>query len=143
VRRLRASCCSRPSGWAGRADGLVFYVPFAAAVLLVALGSDYNVFSVGYIWAEARHRPLPEALTVAVPRSTRAISAAGLALAVSFALVALIPLASFRQLAFALGVGVVLDAFLVRAVLVPAVISLVGPVSGWPGRQLTGPDDTS
>jgi RND superfamily putative drug exporter len=67
----------------GGADGLVFYVPFAAAVLLVALGSDYNVFSVGYIWAEARHRPLPEALTVAVPRSTRAISAAGLALLVT------------------------------------------------------------
>ena len=36
------------------ADGLVFYVPFAAAVLLVALGSDYNIFSVGYIWEQAR-----------------------------------------------------------------------------------------
>jgi RND superfamily putative drug exporter len=127
----------------GGADGLVFFVPFAAAVLLVALGSDYNVFSVGYIWAQARHRPLPEALAVAVPRSTRAISAAGLALAVSFALVALIPLASFQQLAFALAVGVLLDAFLVRAVLVPAVITLVGPVSGWPGRRLTGPGTTS
>ncbi len=60
------------------ADGLVFYVPFAAAVLLVALGSDYNIFSVGYIWEQARRRPLPEALAIAVPRSTRAISVAGL-----------------------------------------------------------------
>lgn len=123
----------------GGADGLVFYVPFAAAVLLVALGSDYNIFAVGYIWEQARRRPLAQALAVAVPRSTRAISVAGLALAVSFGLVALIPLASFQQLAFALGVGVVLDAFLVRAVLVPALISLVGPVSGWPGRRLAGP----
>ena len=122
----------------GGADGLVFYVPFAAAVLLVALGSDYNIFSVGYIWAQARHRPLAEALAVAVPRSTRAISVAGLALAASFGLVALIPLASFQQLAFALAVGVLLDAFLVRAVLVPALIFLVGPASGWPGGRLAG-----
>ena len=59
------------------ADGLIFYVPFAAAVLLVALGSDYNIFSVGYIWEQARRRPLSEALAIAVPRSTRAISVAG------------------------------------------------------------------
>ena len=37
----------------GSAD-LVFFVPFAAGVLLVSLGSDYNVFVVGRIWAEAR-----------------------------------------------------------------------------------------
>ena len=122
------------------ADGLIFYVPFAAAVLLVALGSDYNIFSVGYIWDQARHHSLHDALAIAVPRSTRAISVAGLALAVSFALVALTPLASFRELAFALGVGVVIDAFLVRSLLVPALITLVGPVSGWPGRRLTRPD---
>jgi len=56
----------------------------------------------------------------------------------SFGLVALIPLASFQQLAFALGVGVLLDAFLVRAVLTPALIFLVGPASGWPGGRLAG-----
>ena len=122
----------------GDADGLIFYVPFAAAVLLIALGSDYNIFSVGYIWEQARRRPLAEALAVAVPRSTRAIGVAGAALAVSFSLVALIPLASFQQLAFALGMGVLIDAFVVRSLLVPALISLVGTASGWPGRRLTG-----
>ncbi len=118
-------------------DGLIFYVPFAAAVLLVALGSDYNIFSVGYIWEQARQLPLLDALAVAVPRSTRAIGVAGLTLAVSFALVALIPLAAFQQLAFALATGVLIDAFLVRSLLVPALISLVGPSSGWPGRRLS------
>ncbi|WP_214370277.1 MMPL family transporter [Pseudonocardia sp. H11422] len=117
-------------------DGLIFYVPFAAAVLLVSLGSDYNIFSVGYIWEEARRRPLPEALAVAVPRSTRAISAAGITLATSFALVALIPVAAFEELAFAVAVGVLIDAFIVRSLLVPALISLVGRASGWPGRRL-------
>jgi RND superfamily putative drug exporter len=117
-------------------DGVTFYVPFAAAVLLVALGSDYNIFSVGYIWEEARRRPLPEALAVAVPRSTRAINAAGVTLAVSFALVALIPVAPFQELAFAVAVGVVIDAFVVRSLLVPALVSLVGRAGSWPSRRL-------
>ena len=120
-------------------DGLVFYVPFAAAVLLISLGSDYNIFSVGYIWEEARHRPLPDALAVAVPRSTRAINAAGITLAASFALIALIPIAPFEELAFAVAAGILIDAFLVRSLLVPALVSLVGRASGWPGRRLVPP----
>jgi putative drug exporter of the RND superfamily len=118
-------------------DGITFYVPFAAAVLLISLGSDYNIFSVGYIWEEARHRPLADALAVAVPRSTRAINAAGITLAVSFGLVALIPVAPFQELAFAVGIGVLIDAFVVRSLLVPALIMLVGRFSGWPGRRLS------
>ncbi|MDQ2884067.1 MAG: MMPL family transporter [Actinomycetota bacterium] len=124
-------------------DGLIFYIPFAAGVLLVSLGSDYNIFSVGYVWAEARHRPLAEALAVAVPRSTRAITAAGVTLAASFALVALIPLVQFRELAFAMAVGILIDAFVVRSLLVPALISLVGRFSGWPGKRLAGPRSAS
>lgn len=117
-------------------DGLVFYVPFAAGVLLVSLGSDYNIFSVGHIWDVARTRPLPDALAYAVPRTNRAIGVAGIALAASFAFVALIPVAPFQELAFAMAVGVLLDVFVVRALLVPALISLVGRTSGWPGRRL-------
>lgn len=117
----------------GGADGLVLYLPFAAAVLLVALGSDYIIFSVGYIWEQTRHRPLLEALTVAVPQSTRAITVAGLALAVSFGLITLTPLASFQQPAFALGVAVVIDAFLVRSVLVPGI-----DLAGRPRQRMAG-----
>lgn len=125
-------------GLLGR-DGLVFYIPFAAGVLLVSLGSDYTIFSVGYVWDEARRRPLRQALAVAVPRSTRAITAAGMTLATSFALAALIPLAPFYELAFAMAAGVLIDAFVVRSVLVPALLSLVGRVSGWPGKRLVKP----
>ena len=121
-------------------DGLIFYIPFAAGVLLVSLGADYNIFAVGDIWEEARHRPLPEALAVAVPRSTRAITAAGLTLAVSFGFIALIPIATFHQMAFALALGVLIDAFVVRSLLVPALLSLFGYTSGWPGRRLTRRD---
>lgn len=117
-------------------SGLTFYVPFAAAVLLVALGADYSIFGVGYIWAEARHRPLVGAIRVAVPRSTRAISAAGITLALSFAMLAFVPLRPFREFAVAMAVGIAIDVVVVRTLLVPSLVSLVGPASGWPGRAL-------
>lgn len=121
-------------------DGLTFYVPFAAAVLLLSLGSDYNIFAVGRVWQLARGRTLREAMLVGVPQSTRAITAAGLALAASFGLLALVPLQPFRELGFVLGVGILIDIFVVRALLVPALLTLVGPASGWPSRRLRGPD---
>ena len=118
----------------GHGAALTYYVPFMAAVLLVSLGSDYNVFLVGRIWQEARRRPLVEAVIVATPRASTAISIAAVALALSFALLALVPLTSFREFAFAMVVGVVLDAFVVRSLLVPALVSAFGGASAWPGR---------
>ncbi|MFL5796747.1 MAG: MMPL family transporter [Actinomycetota bacterium] len=112
--------------WFGH-PGLTYYVPFAAAVLLVALGSDYNVFVVGRIWQEARTMPLREAIRVAAPRASRAIGVAGLALAGSFALLAIVPLVPFREFAFAMAVGVLLDSFLVRTFLVPSLMTLFSP----------------
>lgn len=121
-------------------DGLTFYVPFAAAVLLVALGSDYNIFGVGHVWEEARRRPLREAIMVAVPESTRAITAAGITLAVSFGLLALVPLRPFRELAFAMFVGILIDSIVVRSLLVPTLLTLFGRTSEWPNRRLLAPE---
>ena len=115
---------------------LTYYVPVTAGVLLVALGSDYNIFLVGRVWSEARRRPLDEAIVVAGAGAARAISAAGIVLAVSFGALALVPVAPFQELAFTMAAGLVIDAFLVRTVLVPAVIALVGYRSGWPGDRL-------
>jgi RND superfamily putative drug exporter len=120
-------------------DGLTFYVPFTAAVLLVSLGSDYNVFAVGHIWQLAEHRPLQDAMRTAIPQSTRAITAAGVALAASFGLLALVPLDAFRELGFAMAVGILIDVFVVRALLVPSVLTLVGRRSGWPSRRFARP----
>lgn len=117
-------------------SGITYYVPFATAVLLVALGSDYNVFVVGRIWQEARDRPIREAVAIAAPRAARAITVAGLVLAGSFGLLGLVPLRAFADLAFAMGVGVLIDSFVVRSFLVPALISLFGAVGSWPGRRL-------
>ncbi len=117
-------------------QGLTFYVPFAAAVLLLAFGSDYNIFGVGHVWDEARHRPLRDAIASAMPATTRAIAVAGMALAASFGLLAVVPLVPFRQLAFAMFVGILLDVFVVRFLLMPALLTVVGPVSAWPSRRL-------
>jgi RND superfamily putative drug exporter len=118
---------------------LVYYVPFAAGVLLVALGSDYNVFVVGRIWEETRRRPVPDAVAVAGPRASRAITTAGVALAASFALLAVIPLLQFRQIAITMAAGVIIDALVVRSLLVPALVALFGRVGMWPGgRRVSG-----
>ncbi len=115
-------------------QGLTFYVPFAAAVLLLAFGSDYNIFAVGNIWEVARTRPLPEAVVLVMPSTITAILVAGLALAASFGLLAVVPLVPFRQLAFVMLVGIVLDVLVVRSLLLPAMLTVVGPASAWPSR---------
>ncbi|MDG6106351.1 MMPL family transporter [Dactylosporangium aurantiacum] len=107
-------------------DGLTFYVPFAAAVLLVALGSDYNIFGIGPAWREARGRPLREALAITLPQSAHAIRTAAFTLAVSLGLLALVPLRPFRELAFALSVGILIDAFIVRSLLAPMLLTVLG-----------------
>lgn len=122
---------------------LTYYVPYASAVLLVCLGSDYNVFVAGRMWQEARRRPIRAAVAVAAPRAAEAVRTAGLALAASFAALAIIPVRGFRELAFAMTFGVALETFLVRSLLVPSLVALIGYRIGWPGRALrtdaTGP----
>jgi RND superfamily putative drug exporter len=120
-------------------DGLTYYVPLATAVLLVSLGSDYNVFVAGRIWGEARTRRLREAVAVATPQAAGAITIAGVTLAASFALLALVPIRAFREFALLMVIGVLIDTLLVRSLLIPGLISLVGERSWWPGRRVTPP----
>jgi RND superfamily putative drug exporter len=115
---------------------LTYYIPFAASVLLVSLGSDYNIFVAGRIWAEARRRRLREAIAVATPAAARTIRVAGIALAASFALLAIVPLRSFREFAFVMAAGIAIDTFVVRPLLIPSLISLFGELSWLPGRRI-------
>jgi RND superfamily putative drug exporter len=109
-------------------------VPFAASVLLLSLGSDYNIYGVGHIWTRARHTSLRQAIAERMPETSGAITAAGVTLAASFAMLAIVPLRQFRELAFVMGLGVLIDALLVRSVLVPALLTLLGRFSAWPRR---------
>ena len=120
-------------------DGVAFYVPFAASVLLLSLGSDYNIYGVGHVWTRARHTTLRQAIAERVPETSGAITAAGVTLAASFGMLALVPLRQFRELAFVMALGVLIDALVVRSVLVPALLTLLGGFSAWP-RKLRGAD---
>jgi RND superfamily putative drug exporter len=114
---------------------MTYYVPLAVGVLLLSLGTDYNLFIVGRIWQEADRRDLPSAIRAAVPRASRAISIAALALAGSFATLAIIPIDPFRSFAFAVCAGVIIDAFLVRTLMIPALLAVAGDWSWWPSRR--------
>ncbi len=118
---------------------VTFFVPVTAGVLLVSLGADYSVFVMGRIWEEARGRDLAGAVEIALPRASRAVSIAALTLAASFAVLALVPVQPFREFAFIMGVGVVIDAFVVRSFLLPALLVLTGRRAFWPHRIWRGP----
>ena len=120
-------------------DGVAFYVPFAASVLLLSLGSDYNIYGVGHVWTRAKHTTMRKAIAERVPETSGAITAAGITLAASFGMLALVPLRQFRELAFVMGLGVLIDALVVRGVMVPALLALLGKFSAWP-RKLGGAD---
>ena len=122
---------------------LTYYVPLAVGVLLLSFGTDYNLFIVGRIWQESRDRPVPEAVRTAVPRASHAISIAGIALAASFAALAIVPIAPFREFAVAIGIGVIIDTFIVRTLLVPALFTTLGSGSWWPGRRRASADRSS
>ena len=116
-------------------------MPFAASVLLLSLGSDYNIYGVGHVWTRARHTTLRQAIAERVPETSGAITAAGITLAASFGMLALVPLRQFRELAFVMALGVLIDALVVRSVLVPALLTLLGGFSAWP-RKLREPTET-
>jgi putative drug exporter of the RND superfamily len=105
-------------------DDVTYYVPFAACVLLLSLGSDYNVFVVGRIWQVARTRPLRDAIAEVAPRASATIATAGVTLAGSFGLLALVPIRPMRELAFVMALGILLDTFVVRILLFPPLPAL-------------------
>ncbi len=114
--------------------GVVYYVPFALFLLLVALGSDYNIFIMAAIREEAETKPLREAVTAALANTGPTISAAGVVLAGSFFLLTLIPLRDFFQIGVAMAIGILLDAFVIRTLLVPSLALLAGPRGFWPRK---------
>jgi RND superfamily putative drug exporter len=117
---------------------LAFFVPVASAILLLALGADYNVFLISRIWREADDQELRSAIRSAGVRAGRVITVAGIILALSFAAIALIPIQGFREIAFALCVGLLLDTLVARTLLVPALVAIFG--RGRPRAETPDPD---
>lgn len=100
-------------------------VPLLAFLFLVALGVDYTIFLTHRIKQEAATQPMPQAIVRAVSATGAVITSAGLVLAGVFAALATLPLLVLGQLGLIVGLGVLLDTFLVRTVLVPALMTLL------------------
>jgi RND superfamily putative drug exporter len=92
------------------------------------------------VWQEARDRPVREALAEAAPQAAGAIRTAGITLALSFALLAIIHVRAFWEFAFAMAIGILIETFVVRPLLVPALVALFGEAAGWPGNRLRPPE---
>jgi RND superfamily putative drug exporter len=101
------------------APGLDWKVPYFLFVLLVAVGVDYNVFLMTRLQEESRRRGLREGIIRAIGQTGGLISSAALITACSFASFLFSPLASLRQFGVAFVVGILVDAILVRPLLVP------------------------
>ncbi len=112
-------------------------VPLFAFVFLVALGIDYSIFLMSRAREETLHHGHREGMLRALTVTGGVITSAGVVLAVTFAALAVIPLLFLLQLAFLVAFGVLVDALLVRTLLVPALALDIGPRMWWPGRAST------
>ena len=102
-------------------------------IFLVALGVDYNVFLLARIREErAQHETTKAAVIAALERTGGVITSAGLVLAATFSVLMALPLESLFQVGFVVAFGLLVDTFLVRALLVPSIAILLGERNWWP-----------
>ncbi|WP_409345784.1 MMPL family transporter [Paenibacillus sp. MBLB4367] len=111
-------------------------IPLYAFVFLVALGEDYNIFMISSIWQKRKHMPLREAIAQGVSETSSVITSAGLILAGTFAVLATLPIQVLVQFGTVTAIGVLLDTFVVRPFLVPAITVLLGKWAFWPGKAV-------
>jgi len=136
--------------------GLTFILPFLLFMFLLALGEDYNILVMTRIREEAHRLPLREAVSRALNVTGTTVSSAGLVLAGTFGVLAIVGSGSAGQqnvrtivdVGVGLALGVLMDTFLVRTLLVPSAVVLIGRWNWWPSRLyrlrlVAAPDDSA
>ena len=121
----------------GGSGGLVFFMPFLMFIFLLALGEDYNILVMTRIREEAQKLPLRDAVTRALTATGTTVTSAGLVLAGTFVVFGLVAGSGaggsqFRDIALGLALGILMDTFLVRTLLVPSTVVLLGRWNWWP-----------
>ena len=115
-------------------------VPLFAFVFLAALGIDYNIF----LMTRAREETIRFGNRAGILRALAVtggvITSAGIVLAATFSALAILPLLFLFQIAFIVATGVLIDAVIVRSLVVPASVILIGPKTWWPSKLAKQPD---
>ncbi|MGC0209631.1 MMPL family transporter [Streptomyces levis] len=108
--------------------------PLFVFVFLVALGIDYNIFLTTRIREEAARQGTRPGVITGLAATGAVITSAGLVLAGTFAALGTLPMVGFAEIGFAVALGVLIDTFIVRSVLVTSLFMDVGPKVWWPHR---------
>src|SRR5687767_10993253 len=110
-----------------------------AFVFLVALGIDYNIFLMTRAREESLRHGTRDGVLRALAVTGGVITSAGLVLAATFGALSVLPLLFLVQLSFLVGFGVLLDTFVVRSLVVPSAVALLGDRTWWPSRLARRP----
>jgi RND superfamily putative drug exporter len=108
--------------------------PLFAFIFLVALGVDYNIFLMARVREEALEAPTRQAMLRGLAVTGGVITSAGVVLAGTFSVLAVLPLVALTQIGITVAVGVLLDALIVRSILVPALTFELDERTWWPSR---------
>ncbi|MET7294818.1 MMPL family transporter [Streptomyces griseoloalbus] len=115
--------------------GLPFTLPVIVYLFVVAIGTDYNILMVARLREEVGRGSTPaQAVRQAITHSTSTIGTAAVILAGTFGVLLLAQNSMLRQMGFAVAFGILLTAFVMAVLLVPAVTTLLGHRTWWPGR---------
>lgn len=125
------------------AEAIQGAIPLYSFVFLVALGEDYNIFMISSIWKKRKTMPLKQAIREGVQETSRVITSAGVILAVTFAVLATLPIQVLVQFGLITALGVLMDTFIVRPFLVPAITALLGRFAFWPSKIQIAEEQTN
>jgi RND superfamily putative drug exporter len=114
--------------------GLDASYPLLVFIFLVALGVDYNIFLMARVREEAQRHGTRDGMLRGLAVTGSVITSAGIVLAGTFSLLAILPLVVLTELGFTIAFGVLLDTLIVRSILVPALTFDIGARIWWPSR---------
>ena len=117
--------------------------PLFAFVFLVALGVDYNIFLMTRVREESLQIGTRPGILKGLTVTGGVITSAGIVLAATFLVLGVLPLVALRQVGFAVALGVLIDTFIVRTTLVPALAYDIGPKIWWPSALARKEADTT
>jgi putative drug exporter of the RND superfamily len=118
--------------------GLDASIPTFAFIFLVSLGIDYTIFLMARVREEARQHGTREGMLRALSATGPVITSAGIILAGTFSVLMTLPVTFTFDLGFMVALGILLDTFIVRTIMVPAAVELIGDKIWWPSTAQAG-----